>query len=467
MNSDPRNARIIELEEKVKELEALIVELRKEIAEKDRIIEEWKRGHRARPRRGGKKKKPGSRKKPGRKIGHEAASRPLPDKIDTEVERIKDAGDCNCGHGVLEPTGNKKEVIIENVIPARVEVEKNILFEYLCTHCGQIHWSKLPPEYGDEPLPGQSKLGPGALDIALALRYDVGTSFHKIAKYLGEHVGLKITASGVYQLLERTASRTAPVSQEILERAQMSAYINMDETTWWEDGLKQWAWIIANLDLSYFHIDPSRAHGVIEKLLCELDEDGNVIAPYEGTVVSDFMGAYRTCEWMVHQFCWAHLLCDAKKAVEMAPDAHSHKFCDELHDIYADALVAQSTGDPVRQQDIRDRFDRLIADTEIRKHADVARLQDRCYLEFDCLLHFMGDPQIPSHNNGGELAARALVLLRKIVFGTRSNRGTEVHSHFMSTSQTAHKQNINHGEFIRKALAAYHSGQPMPSIFDS
>jgi hypothetical protein len=37
----------------------------------------------------------------------------------------------------------------------------------------------------------------------------------------------------------------------------------------------------------------------------------------------------------------------------------------------------------------------------------------------------------------------------------------------MSTSQTAHKQGIDHGDFIIQALAAYYSGEPLPTIFDS
>jgi len=402
--------RIAHLEKMVDEKNTRISELEKTVEEQARIIEEWKRGHRARPRRGLKKKNKSGKKKPGRKKGHEGSVRPIPDEIDKEVERIKEG--CDSCHGELTPTGRTEEVVIENVIPARVEVERNVLFEYLCKGCGQIHWSELPPEYGDKPLPGTSKLGPGALGLALNLRYDMRLSFHKIAEYFERHVGLKITPSGVYQMIERAARRTKTVSEEILERALMDAWLNMDETTWWQDGEKLWAWLMANLGLSYFHFDKSRGHKVIEELLCELDEDGNVVAPYEGTIVSDFMGAYCTCEWMVHQFCWVHLLRDADKALEMSPDERIEKFADALHQIYVDALVAQSTGDQSKQRGIRIRLGRLIADTELGKHPDVARLQARCVKEFHGLLHFMSDPDMPAHNNGGELAARALVVMR-------------------------------------------------------
>jgi len=269
--------RIAHLEKVIEEKDKRIAELEETVEEQARIIEEWKRGHRVRPRRGSKKKKSG-KKKPGRKKGHEGSRREIPDHTDKEVERTKE--ECSGCQGVLTPTGKTEEVIIENVIPARVEVEKNILFEYLCQGCGQIHWSELPPEYGDKPLPGTSKLGPGALGLALDLRYDMGLSFHKIARYFEKHIGLKITPSGVYQLIERAARRTKTVSEQILEQALMDTWLNMDETTWWQDGEKLWAWLMANLGLSYFHFDKSRGHKVIEELLCELDEEGNVIAPY-------------------------------------------------------------------------------------------------------------------------------------------------------------------------------------------
>jgi transposase len=389
----------------------------------------------------------------------------MPEIIDRDQERTKD--ECDDCHGDLTPTGKTREVIVENVIPARVEVERNILFEYICSCCGKLQWSKLPAEYGPEPLVGQPMLGPGVLDMGLALRYDMGLSFHKISRYFERYVGLKITPSGIYQLFERTARRTVAVSEQIHERALMSAYLNMDETTWWQDGKKIWAWIMANLDLSYFHMDDSRGHKVIEKLLCQLSEDGIVKVPYQGTVVSDFMGAYRTCEWMIHQFCWVHLLRDADKAAEMAPDYRIEKFKDALHSIYGDALVAQSSQEQSRQHGIRVRLGRLVANAELGEHPDVARLQTRAHMEFHGLLHFMSDPEIPAHNNAGELAARALVLFRKVVFGTRSERGTKVHAQFMSMSQTAHKQGVDFGGFIIKAVAAHYSGAPPPSIFSS
>jgi len=462
MTPDPRDVRIAELERKVSELMGIIAEKDRIIGELRKTIEEWRRGHRVRPRRGSRKMKAGERKRPGRKKGHEAARRKMPDKADRTVPRTKES--CDHCQGSLTPTGNSMEQLVENVVPARVEVEKNVLYEYRCDCCGELQWSELPAEYGPLPVPGQPMLSPEVRSMALELRYDMGLSFPKIVRHFG-NLGLNVTAGGIYKMLERAAQRTAPVYEEIRERAQMSPYVNMDETSHWEDGERLWAWIVSNLELSLFHIDRSRGHKVIEKLLCEVNQDGEVVAPYEGTVVSDFMGAYCTCEWMVHQFCWSHLLRDADKEAELDPCLRTDTFRARLHDIYHDALIAQAAQDKGKKHGIRVRLGRLIADPELGEHPDVARLQGRAFTEFHGLLRFLDEPGLPAHNNQGELDVRSLVLMRKVLYGTRSPGGTRTHAHFMSLSQTARKQGVNLGGFVTQALSAYHSGAPPPSIF--
>jgi transposase len=465
LHIDPAVQAIIdELLRRIAQLEKTVAEQARRIEEQDRIIEEWKRGIRARPRRGKKKKSGGAKKKPGRESGHEPAQRPMPDHVDREVPREKETCDNGCPNGSLEATGRTDDVVVEHLIPARVEVERNTLFEYACSCCGEVQWSALPPEYGPAPPPGQPMLGPSVLSTALRLRFDLGLSWYKVARSFG-YAGLPISASGVYQMVERAAAVTRPAAEEILERATMSAFLNVDETTHWEDGARLWAWIFANRDLSYFHIDKSRGHGVIEKILCELDADGRVSAPYEGVVVSDFMGAYATCEWMVHQWCWVHLLRDAKKEAELDPGPRTEAFCDRLHGVYRDALAAQKSQSEDAKRDVRARLDLLVADAALGEHSGVARLQGRAFTEFHGLLHFLDDPDIPPHNNGGEGDIRPLVLFRKTSFGTRSERGTLVHAHFLSLAQTAKKQGVDLGDFVTRCMTAHRAGAPPPSIF--
>lgn len=467
--------RVAELEGENRELRQREKSLKAKVAEQKRIIEEWKRGHRVRSKPRGKTSKDGKkkdkkkdkkkRKKPGRKPGHEGAQRRMPDHIDQEKHHHKDCCDNQQCSDDLEPTGKTREYVVENVIPARVENTKHVEHEYVCVCCGKVQWSEMPPEYGTKSVPGQPILGPSVLPHVLDLRFDVKLSFHGIADYFGHHIGMPISPSGIWQMVERAGRRTASVYDEILLRARASRYLHMDETSWWEDGTRLWSWLVSNLELSLFHIDPSRGHKVVEKLLCELDEDGQVVVPYEGPVVTDFMGAYAACSWMLHQYCWIHLLRDAKKEAELDPCAPTEAFRDRLLDIYKDALEAQESEASGAKHGIRVRLGRLKSDAALGEHTDVARLQKRIDKEFHNLLLFLDLPGLPAHNNQAELDTRAIVVFRKIVYGTRSESGTRTHAHFMTLGQTARKQGWRLGEFVRQTLDAIRTGAPPPSIF--
>lgn len=206
LQPDPRDVRIAELEKKIADLE--------------RIIEEWKRGHRARSKRRSTRQASAVRKKPGRKKGHAGAQRKGPGKVDRREEFWLKC--CEACTGGLKATGNSSEQKIEEVIPAKVEVVGLMTYEYECRSCGKLQWSKLPPKYGPAPL-----LGPSVLAMIVSLRYELRLSFHQVAWHMTKVVGLRITASGVYQMLARAARRTAPVTAEILETAGVHR-----STTW-------------------------------------------------------------------------------------------------------------------------------------------------------------------------------------------------------------------------------------------
>jgi SAM-dependent methyltransferase len=448
---DPRDARIAELEE-------LVRKQAKRIAELERIIEEWTRGHRARPKRRSTRQAAENRKKPGRKKGHPGAFRKNPGKADRQEDHLQDRCEDCAGHRLKE-TGASLERKVEEVVPARKEVVGHVTYEYECRDCGKVQWSKLPPEYGSQPV-----LGPTVLAMIANLRYEVRLSIHQVAWYMTKVVGLPITAGGISQMLARAAERTAPVFTEIQAAARNAPFNHMDETSWFESGVQHWAWIVSSPEYSLFHVDKSRGHEVIEKLLCVLDDIGQVVVPYGGFVVSDFMGAYRTCQWMLHQYCWAHLICAAKKEAELDPNWRTKEFRHRVAAIHRDALVAQATEDAGDKHGIRVRLGSLAADPRLRRHPDVARLQDRINTEFHNLLTFLDAPGLPADNNRGERDLRPLVIFRATSFGTRSPLGTATHAHWMSVTQTARKQGVPLGPFLTKALAAHHADRRFPHL---
>ena len=474
ITNDPA-ARIQDLEETLRQRDETIAELTatidrqsEKLAELEKVVEEWKRGHRIRGKRRRKRKasKGGPKKTPGRKAGHEGAFRQPPDR---EPDRTEDHGKkhCNaCSGATLQPTGKTKDQLVEELIPEHVEVVRHLMHEYECSCCGTVQWSTLPPELGKGAPAGRPMLGTSVLERAGSLRNEFGLSMGQVARYLSVHAGLKVSPSGVYQLLERSARRTQSVYDEIVSQARALPWIHMDETTWFQDGRKMWAWVIGSEELSLFHIDPRRSHDVIEKLLCEADQRGELVSHYQGIVVSDFLASYGTCEWMVHQYCWVHLLREADKVADVDGSAEAVKFRDKLVTLYHDALRAQCLQDRGAKHGIRVRLGKLAADRLLAFcNPDVERLQNRIDREFHSLLTFLDQPGLPAHNNLAEQIIRCIVLFRNRSFGTRSEAGSRTLAHWISVYQTARKQNVAIGPFITQALAAYHLGLPPPNLF--
>lgn len=458
---DPRDQRIAELEEAVRERDRRISELEKTVDELRRVIEEWKRGHRSRGRvrrtRGAQPE--GERKKPGRKPGHVGVTRPTPSVADRE-EHHPAAVTCEACAGAVSATGQTRQHMVEEIIPARREVVRHVQHEGECQTCGHRQWGRLPPELGPNP-----KLGTSVLAFVASLRFSFGLSWHKSARFLEEHCGLEVTPGGLCQMFQRNATRTAAVKQAIADRARSLPFVHMDETSWYEALRQLWAWVMTHPELSLFHIDDSRGKKVVDELLRPVRADGTPGEAYAGVVVSDFLGSYTTHDWIRHQYCWPHLLRAAHKEAELSPCWETRTFLGELRSIYHDGLRAQASGDKGRIHGIRIRLGRIAADPALAAHPEVDRLQWRIHEHFHGLLTFLSMPGLPADNNQAERDLRFLVMLRKMSFTTRSDEGTRTLAHWLSLVQTARKQKVSLHPFLVQALAAHHRGQAPPSLF--
>jgi hypothetical protein len=231
--------------------------------------------------------------------------------------------------------------MVEEVIPARREVVRHVQHEGECQECGHAQWGALPPELGKAPV-----LGPSVLALVASLRFAFGLSWHKVSRYLEEHAGLKVTAGGLCQLFQRGARRTQPVVQDIADKALQLPFLHLDETSWYEGSEQLWAWIMAHPQLSLFHIEDSRGKEVVARLLSRGSAAEGTLQRYAGIAVTDFLGSYTAHEWLVHQYCWPHLLREAHKQAELKPCWETQCFLGTLRSLYHDGLRAQAETHP-------------------------------------------------------------------------------------------------------------------------
>lgn len=449
MADDPRDARIRELEERIADLERENAELR-------RVIDEWKRGHRHRSRRfssrSERRASRGERKRPGRKVGHPGAGRPVPTRIDRTVVCPPAATCPDCG-GTVEDTGVAGMTPVEELVPAHIEVVGYEQRSGRCTKCRKVVEGALPPELGPSP-----KTGIGLQSQVVSLRGEFGLTMPQIVGFLGRHVGLKITEGGVSQMLSRLAARTEATRVEIEQHVRRAPWANIDETGWRQDGESFWGWLVRTPSASLFRIDKSRGRDVMEAMLGD---------NFAGVLVSDFLPVYTGDLATDHQWCWAHLIREAKRIAEVDPKRRTLAFRDRLRSLHADALIAQSSRSASAHHGIRVRFGKLIYDADLRRHAEVRRLLDRMWLRTHGLLRFLDDPALPADNNAAERDLRKLVLRRKVSGGTRSPDGSRTVAHWLSVTQTLAKQGASLADYLPAALRAYHSGASPPTIIRS
>jgi transposase len=427
--------------------------LRAQLDRLQRELEEWKRGHRTRPRRVRRHGQDASGKRPGCKPGQVGHGRPYPGEAEVERAEHHSQEHCpRCGQPVV-PTGERTTQYVEELVPARRRVVAHRQYGYFCPGCEHEGVAPLPPELGLAP-----KLDVSVQAVVVSWHYEYGLSYGQIARYLAQHCQFPVSGGAIAQICLRTAQRTAAAEHELQVVVQGTRVVHMDETTWWTSGMMQYLWLVATAAFSWFRVDPRRSHHVIEERLGKGPR----------LMVSDYYSAYRACTWLIHQWCWAHLIRDAKRLAELLSSEERLEFRDRLIAIYKAAVEAQSREGPAGEQARRticQRLGRLRACPRYAGDPDLARLQRRLQREFYGSLAFVGDPEVAPDNNRAERDLRPAVLLRKRSFQTRSDVGEVAFAHWMSLTQTWRKQGLALEPWLRQALAAYGQGTPLPSLF--
>ena len=436
-----------------------IAELRRQLAEALKVIEEWRRGHRERPKRRSSRAEGAASgakqptRKRGRPEGHKGSNRPVPDRIDGEVVHPHPAT-CSCG-GVVEPDPSveAQSTIVQDIPEVKVTNVRHVAPVGRCRSCRKAVAARLPGSSAIGDAATKVQVGPNAQALFTTLRFDHRVPYRGVSEIARTWFGLSITPSGICQLLTRQAARTASAYDAIGAHIRTSPVVGADETSLRENGVSGYAWLVRTDSASLFRIERSRGAWVIDDML----GDG-----FQGVVCSDFYGAYTRRGDLPHGYCGAHMIREAKKIAEVSPTRETVRFSRRLGRLYRAGVAAQASGDARIRDLVRARFDRLAHARRFADHADLARLQSRIRNNFDGVTLFLDRPDVPFTNNATERDLRPIAVLRKITGGTRSNAGSRTTQHWMSITQTLHKNDLDLREWMRGAADAHLTGTPPP-----
>jgi hypothetical protein len=169
---------------------------------------------------------------------------------------------------------------------------------------------------------------------------------------------------------------------------------------------------------------------------------------FAGVLVSDFLAAYNRIRAR-KQRCLVHLLRLIKKwELYFAGDRSRRRYFTRLKELVkaiivlsAQWAVRQPRHFIVRRADLIARLRRALKTSLAHPRAD--KFLQKLSAQWRQLVQCLEVRGVCAHNNRVERLLRDNVILRKVSFGNRSDKGIENHQVLMNLIQTARLQNLN------------------------
>jgi transposase len=388
-------------------------------------------------------------KKRGAPVGHPPWQRATPKRLDRVVAVPAPSRCPNCHHPDLQPVKDLHLHIQEDIVlEPRTLVTCFQHQQGYCPRCGKKVWQPGPGE-----LPG-AYIGPAAKATAAYLRYQLNVSDRKISRFFSDFFGLTFVPASAYGFERQAVRRARPLYEDLRQKIQALAVAHADETSWRHDGHPYWAWYAGDDDLAFYHLD---AHRTAEAAQAVLGES------FAGTLVADAYASYNRVHPKDRQSCLAHIKTKAKELEAevallkgRAADPAARQFCQsiqawvhtacQVHHRLARgrwrARSAQRQGEHLREE-LRALCAAPLGYAKAEAFRQRLRGPEQKLL-FTCFRR----PHVPPTNNQAERSLRPLVIMRKIVQGTRSDKGLENHSVLRSLFETARRQGHKPHEFF-------------------
>jgi transposase len=381
------------------------------------------------------------RKKRGAPFGHPPWQRPKPEKIDQVVAVPAPLSCPECSCTPLLPANQTHEHVQEDIIlEPRTLTTCYTHQQAYCPVCDRAVWQAGPGE-----LPG-SYIGPAAKATEVYLRQELNVPYRKISRFFNDFFGLKFVPASAYGFERQAVRRGQPLYQDLREKIRALPVIHADETSWRHDGNNFWNWYAGNDELAFFHLDAHRSAQAAQSVLG---------LKFAGTIVADAYASYKGVHPKDWQSCLAHIKTKAKELEQeikllppTASDPKALQFCHDIQGFVHDACQTHRrlAKDPWRakrarnkERALRRQLRKLCALPLRYPKAEAFRrrlLGPEQKSFFTCFRR----PHVPPTNNQAERSLRPLVIMRKVIHGTRSLKGLENHSVLRSLFETSRRQ---------------------------
>jgi len=377
-------------------------------------------------------------KKPGAPLGHEGTTRKTPDRIDEHKDvRIDRCPECSSQD--ITPCQKYSDHYQEDIIIPQTKVTRFRHHYYWCPSCKKaVHGTGL------DEIPG-SYIGPNAKALAGFLHYQMSVPYRKIKTLFKEMFSMDFDPTSCVGFDTKIRILGEPLYEKLKTSLKDRPYLNVDETGW----SGRWLWCYATLKHAVYRIEAGRGQKELRGMLGD---------SYKGVLISDFLGAYNGIR-SLKQRCLVHALRLIEKwSVYYENDPKVVRYFAELKTTVKRIIRLNNRMNKkklpkdfsLKKADAVGQLRRLLSRKLEPVKADKFRrkLLDR----FDELVTCLNYKGIASHNNLVERLLRGSVIMRKITFGNRSEKGERNHEVIMSLIQTARLQNLNPLPFLHTLL---------------
>ncbi len=327
----------------------------------------------------------------------------------------------------------------------------------VCGHCTRA-------SYDASQIP-TSPFGPRLVSIVAALTGVYHLSRRRVQMLLHEFFGIDVSLGVISKMEARMSLALQSATGEAHDDVVAAMVKHADATSWLLAGVTMSLWTLSTKLTTVFRIFTDGRRSTIEQMF------KNPFGRLFGILVSDRASVFGFWAMALRQVCWAHLL---RKFVSFSQrDGPVGTFGRELLD-YA-ALVFEYWRGFEEGKLSRDELKAWMAPVRKRFEATLERIVaaelDDCSGSCgDILAHkaalwtFVDIPGVDPTNNLAERDLRALVIWRKLCFGSQSERGLRFVERVMTVAHTLRKRGRAMLDFFERTVAAHVAGEPMPRL---
>jgi transposase len=324
--------------------------------------------------------------------------------------------------------------------PIRPDVTQVRLFGGRCACCGERVTATAAA--GLEP---GSPFGNSIAAMVVYLHYAHAIGMERLALLMDELFSLSISEGAICNILARAREPLLAATAAIEKVVLVSPVVCSDETSVRVKGKNWWEWVFVTT-LAVLHvIRPSRGKAVVNALFGTIQPE---------VWVSDMLGSQRG-HGVLWQVCLAHLLRDAKYAIECGDTAFSTPFRWLLLRAIAIGRRRETLKDTTLAQylyDLDRRLDRIMAAVPAGEPG--RKLHKRMLANRAHLFVFMTNRTVPCTNNVSERHLRPSVIFRKVTNGFRCEWGAETYAAFRSVVSTAKANRASLLDAVRFVISA-------------